>query len=83
MANLDYPLAKNSFAMRETGIGEHAYLRLHGRNAAAWFDRKAGRDETYNYCYSEDELDEDSLLEDELDSELELEEDSEEELDED
>lgn len=57
VANLDYPAARNGFAMRVTGIGEDAYLRLHGRNRKAWFSRGAGRDETYNYAYSEDELD--------------------------
>ncbi len=56
VANLDYPLARNSFDLRTSKVGEQAYLRLHGRNSAAWFDRGAGRDETYNYCYSEDEL---------------------------
>ena len=33
-----------------------AYLRLHGRNAAAWFDPTAGRDRRYDYLYSEEEL---------------------------
>lgn len=56
VANLDYPTARDSFNMRNSGIGEHAYLRLHGRNAKAWFS-KAGRDETYNYLYSGSELD--------------------------
>ena len=28
---------------------------MHGRNAKKWFS-KAGRDETYNYYYNEDEL---------------------------
>jgi uncharacterized protein YecE (DUF72 family) len=36
--------------------GPTGYVRLHGRNAAAWFDRKAHRDEKYNYLYSPDEL---------------------------
>ncbi len=27
------------------------YLRLHGRNRAAWFDRRAGRDQRYDYLY--------------------------------
>ena len=31
-------------------------MRLHGRNTKAWFDKTAGRDETYNYDYSEQEL---------------------------
>ncbi|MDP6490533.1 MAG: DUF72 domain-containing protein [Kiritimatiellia bacterium] len=56
VANLDYPTAKNSFNLRYCDIGEHAYLRLHGRNAKAWFS-KSGRDETYNYLYSKDEMD--------------------------
>lgn len=56
VANLDYPLARNSFNLNECRIGADRYLRLHGRNAAAWFDKKAGRDETYNYYYSRTEL---------------------------
>jgi len=56
VANLDYPESSNSFNLRISPVGQHAYLRLHGRNAKAWFDKKAGRDETYNYNYSEKEL---------------------------
>ncbi|OQA29704.1 MAG: hypothetical protein BWY59_00131 [Verrucomicrobia bacterium ADurb.Bin345] len=52
VAHLDYPTAADSFDMDVCRMGEHGYFRLHGRNAAAWFDRKAGRDETYNYQYS-------------------------------
>jgi len=33
-----------------------AYLRLHGRNEAAWFDPDAGRDRRYDYMYSMDAL---------------------------
>ncbi len=58
VAALDYPLAHNSFRLRETGVGEHAYLRLHGRNAKAWFDKGAGRDQAYNYLYTPKEVDE-------------------------
>ena len=32
------------------------YFRLHGRNQQAWFDKEAGRDEKYDYLYSESEL---------------------------
>jgi uncharacterized protein YecE (DUF72 family) len=32
------------------------YLRLHGRNAAAWFDEGAGRDRRYDYLYTDEEL---------------------------
>ena len=56
VANLDYPLARDSFQLEECRVGTHGYLRLHGRNRAAWFDKKAGRDETYNYYYSPHEL---------------------------
>lgn len=56
LANLDYPLAHNSFNMAVCTLGPHAYLRLHGRNAAAWFSKSAGRDETYNYLYDSREL---------------------------
>jgi uncharacterized protein YecE (DUF72 family) len=56
VANLDYPTAKNSFNLRHCDIGDHAYLRLHGRNTKAWFS-KSGRDETYNYLYGKDEMD--------------------------
>jgi len=56
VANLDYPTGSQSYTRPISGIGRHAYLRLHGRNRAAWFDREAGRDETYNYLYSAEEV---------------------------
>ena len=34
------------------------YARLHGRNRAAWFSRTAGRDQKYDYLYTEEEEDE-------------------------
>jgi uncharacterized protein YecE (DUF72 family) len=39
-------------------IGPLGYLRLHGRNSAAWFDARAGRDDKYDYLYGEREIDE-------------------------
>ena len=57
LANLDYPMARNSFNLDLCTVHRHAYLRLHGRNAAAWFNRSAGRDETYNYLYDTKEID--------------------------
>lgn len=33
-----------------------AYMRLHGRNAADWLRRGAGRDARYNYLYTESQL---------------------------
>ncbi len=56
VANLDYPLSKTAFNLAQCRVGRDRYLRLHGRNRAAWFDRRAGRDETYNYLYSRPEL---------------------------
>lgn len=56
VTNLDYPMARNSFNLNHCMIGTHAYLRLHGRNAKAWFSKGSGRDETYNYLYDRKEL---------------------------
>ena len=56
VANLDYPVAQNGFDMQTRRIGDHGYMRLHGRNAKAWFDSKAGRDETYDYLYGSSEI---------------------------
>ena len=58
VANLDYPLAHNSFSVPVCTVGPHAYFRLHGRNAKAWFSKGAGRDEKYNYAYARTEVDE-------------------------
>ena len=58
VANLDYPLARNSFSLQVCTVGEHAYLRLHGRNTKAWFSKGSGRDETYNYLYPSREIEE-------------------------
>ena len=56
VANIDYPLGRNSFNLDQCLVGREGYLRLHGRNAEAWFDKQAGRDETYDYLYSKGEL---------------------------
>jgi uncharacterized protein YecE (DUF72 family) len=55
ICNLDYPTTWNSFDMQQCTVGEHGYFRMHGRNREKWFS-KAGRDETYNYYYNNDEL---------------------------
>ena len=55
-ACLDYPTASDSYTDDHIAGTGFAYFRLHGRNKAAWFDKKAGRDQTYNYMYSTDEL---------------------------
>ena len=56
VCNLDYPTARNSFDMQYCMVGMDGYFRLHGRNVDAWFDKSAGRDETYDYYYRKEEL---------------------------
>jgi len=55
VCNLDYPTTHNSFDMQFCTVGTNGYFRMHGRNAEKWFS-KAGRDETYNYYYDDNEL---------------------------
>lgn len=54
--NIDQP--RSSTAITGTGYvtGPVGYIRLHGRNARAWFDKNAGRDEKYDYLYAAEEL---------------------------
>lgn len=55
VCNLDYPTTWNSFDMQHCTVGRNGYFRMHGRNKEKWFS-KAGRDETYDYYYNNDEL---------------------------
>jgi len=55
VCNLDYPTTWNSFDMQQCTVGRNGYFRMHGRNVEKWFS-KAGRDETYDYYYNEEEL---------------------------
>ncbi len=43
-------------AVLQAGPASPLYFRLHGRNAAAWFDPGAGRDQRYDYLYSDAQL---------------------------
>jgi uncharacterized protein YecE (DUF72 family) len=56
VCNLDYPTTWNSFNLQQCTVGRSGYFRMHGRNIAKWFDKNAGRDETYDYYYNDDEL---------------------------
>jgi len=56
VCNLDYPTTWNSFNMQHCTVGRNGYFRMHGRNREKWFSKEAGRDETYDYYYNEDEL---------------------------
>jgi len=50
---VDQPRVGSSTAPPRARVtAEIAYLRLHGRNEAAWFDAGAGRDARYDYLYS-------------------------------
>ncbi len=55
--NIDQPVSRTSVRPSAVVTGDVAYVRLHGRNYGAWFDRDAGRDDRYNYLYSDEELD--------------------------
>ena len=57
LACLDMPLSKSAYKEWSRVTGPIGYLRLHGRNREAWFSKDAGRDEKYNYLYSDKELD--------------------------
>jgi uncharacterized protein YecE (DUF72 family) len=55
--NIDQPVIGKS--IKPTALctnPELSYVRLHGRNYKNWFNEKTGRDERYNYLYSNDEL---------------------------
>lgn len=60
LARIDLPDARDHPPTDEPPpqpTGPTGYLRLHGRNAGAWFDREATRDNRYDYLYEERELD--------------------------
>lgn len=67
LCNIDQPIFHNSVKLydyqsdsEEVGLAERrfAYLRLHGRKKESWFKEDAGRDERYDYLYSEEEISE-------------------------
>ena len=55
--NIDQPQVSYSLPSTWLVTSPTAYLRLHGRNAADWFRENAGRDQRYNYLYSDSQLD--------------------------
>jgi len=54
---VDQPRVPGALAAVEAVTGPVAYVRLHGRNADAWFREDAGRDRRYDYRYSPAEMD--------------------------
>jgi len=56
--NIDQPRLRGNIPLTDHAFGKVGYLRLHGRNAEAWFAKGAGRDARYDYLYGPPELDE-------------------------
>ena len=54
--NIDQPQFGDSLPPSDYATAEHAYVRLHGRNKAMWFQQNVGVNERYNYLYRTDEL---------------------------
>jgi uncharacterized protein YecE (DUF72 family) len=54
--NIDQPKASTSITGTRLVTGSTAYIRLHGRNAKAWFSKGATVAEKYDYLYSREEL---------------------------
>ncbi len=54
--NVDLPEGPGTLPPTVINTSSTGYVRLHGRNARAWFDRRAGRDQKYDYLYDREEL---------------------------
>jgi len=56
LARIDLPDAAEHPPADAPSLGPVGYVRLHGRNAATWFDPRAGRDGRYDYLYPASEV---------------------------
>jgi uncharacterized protein YecE (DUF72 family) len=54
--NVDQPQVSYSLGLTARVTSPVGYLRLHGRNAAAWFAEDSDAAERYNYRYAGEEL---------------------------
>ena len=54
--NIDQPLFRGSMKPTSKSTSSIGYFRLHGQNYEDWFREGAGRDDRYNYLYTEKEL---------------------------
>ena len=54
--NIDQPQVSYSIGLTDRVTSPVGYLRLHGRNAAAWFAEDSDAAERYNYRYASEEL---------------------------
>ena len=62
ICNIDQPLIGKSVKPGSHVTSSIGYFRCHGRNYRDWFRKEAGRDDRYNYLYSQEELDEQAEL---------------------
>ncbi|HOH49105.1 MAG TPA: DUF72 domain-containing protein [Candidatus Hydrogenedentes bacterium] len=53
---VDQPALRGCLPPSGRATASAGYIRLHGRNAEHWFREGAGRDDRYNYLYSDGEL---------------------------
>lgn len=56
ICNVDQPVIGDSLGLSARATARIGYLRMHGRNYDAWFEKDAGRDARYDYLYSEAEV---------------------------
>lgn len=56
--NIDQPPSRGGVPPTALATSPIGYVRLHGRNSAAWFKKDAGADARYDYLYDEAELSE-------------------------
>jgi uncharacterized protein YecE (DUF72 family) len=56
MCNIDQPLFQRSLKPGAVSTSAVGYVRLHGRNYAAWFTENKYQGERYDYLYSVEEL---------------------------
>lgn len=56
--NIDLPASKSTPPPTDFATTDTGYVRLHGRNASAWFAKDAGRDQKYDYHYAKAEIEE-------------------------
>lgn len=54
--NIDQPVIGDSLQPTSHVTSPIGYLRLHGRNYKAWFQKDAGRDQRYDYLYTAAEI---------------------------
>ena len=56
LAHIDVPSSRDHPPRTHRSVGPLGWVRLHGRNDETWFDRRAHRDQKYDYLYDAQEL---------------------------